>query len=32
MESFRWYIPESLEKIIAYATITDGNIPMKLFR
>jgi hypothetical protein len=26
IESFHRYIPESLEKITAYATITDGNI------
>jgi hypothetical protein len=31
MESICRYILESLKKIIAYATITDGNILIKFF-
>ena len=30
MESIRWYIRESLKNIVAYATITDGNILTKI--
>jgi len=31
MKSVCRYIPESQEKIIAYATITNENIPVKYF-